>query len=121
MLFAKTLVRKNVASSVATTDNTAKKDEKDGGNGKAATDGGVKLVTNGTEPPIIAEAEASAETPRIAEITEESRATTPTVVPAKKDDEGEFSSKAQVMTLMTTDVGSFISLFLSRKISANGK
>ena len=68
ILFAKTLVRKDVASSAAPTS------ESEDSNGKA------KVVptqeTSGSQPDI-----------------------------AKKDgDEGEFSSKAQIMTLMTTDV-----------------
>ena len=68
ILFAKTLVRKDVASSAAP------KSESEDSNGKA------KVVptqeTFGSQPDI-----------------------------AQKDgDEGEFSSKAQIMTLMTTDV-----------------
>ncbi|KAH8986771.1 ATP-binding cassette transporter [Lactarius hatsudake] len=59
ILFAKTLVRKDVASSSSPSDNKAK-DKK------------------------------------IADTASES---------SKKDDEGDFSSKAQIMTLMTTDVG----------------
>lgn len=61
LLFAKTLIRKDVASSAAS---------------PASTDSG------GSAKPVAANGEA----------------------PEKEDDDSDFSSKAQVMTLMTTDV-----------------
>lgn len=69
LLYAKTLVRKDVASSSASSSDKDKdKDKKDGDKSKAA-----KTV----------ESDAASD---------------------KKEAEGEFSSKAQIMTLMTTDV-----------------
>ena len=73
ILFAKTLVRKDVASASGPAPGTS--DEP----GESATPSPTTATT-------ATDATAEGETDK------------------KKDDEGEFSSKAQIMTLMTTDV-----------------
>lgn len=96
MLFAKTLVRKSIASSAAV--DEFKKDEK--GERKRGD-----TQSNGTSPSAIAEAGTTAGTQ--AEPAPSARTTSvnggePLKKVVKKEE--EFSSKAQVMTLMTTDV-----------------
>jgi hypothetical protein len=116
MLFAKTLVRKNIAS-------TASSESEDKDKEKAKADpkkqAGVSTASGAT--PSFVTATEGADTLQGAQsgtdatmVNTTANATangatsphpsTTTITPAEKKDEEEFSSKAQVMTLMTTDV-----------------
>jgi len=112
-LFAKTLVRKNIASTAADNKDKEKEKEKDGNKKKDAKPGGT---TNRSEQDTLSGTIATgphsavgtnpthAATTSTAVNTNGEPNTTPAAEKGKDKAEEEFSSKAQVMTLMTTDV-----------------
>lgn len=102
MLFAKTLVRKNLPGT-ASTDSEEKKKTED--TGAASRTAGTNSASNGTSDAPTTAGHSTAPTATTGTTTAVNASeATPPVKNASTSDEEEFSSKAQVMTLMTTDV-----------------
>jgi hypothetical protein len=121
MLFAKTLVRKNIAST-ASSESEDKDKEKAKADPKKpagvstspadAASGATPSFVTATEGADTLQGAQSGTDATMVNTTANATAngatsphpSTTTITPAEKKDEDEFSSKAQVMTLMTTDV-----------------
>lgn len=100
ILFAKTLVRKDVASSAPTPASTA-----------TSTDGKTSPPKSTTPPPTVPSGDAKVSAPdsntgaaASTGVGQGATSSTGTTAVTGSDDAAEFSSKAQIMTLMTTDV-----------------
>jgi hypothetical protein len=115
MLFAKTLVRKNIASTASSESEDKDKEKAKADPKKPAADaasGATPSFVTATEGADTLQGAQSGTDATMVNTTANANAngatsphpSTTTITPAEKKDEDEFSSKAQVMTLMTTDV-----------------
>lgn len=90
ILFAKTLVRKDVATSSS---SISKKADADAEDAPAALDAEASAAIRPEEPVIAKTAEETGDADEAASTKKEKKA----------DEDEDFSSKSQIMTLMTTD------------------